>query len=487
MTYPGVIFWILLLWGAFSDGPVLLYLLVGSMAIGSLAVVPPGLTGGLTIQPESVCAVVFFIKLMRRRGAVTWMLDAALRLNKFLLLTVFLLICIVCTIFAPVLFAGIAVMPLRAVGGEIAPVPLALSGTNISQLGYLFLSVATVFGFARETQRPEFLPQLMKAFLICGFLLVITGLLDITAQRLGLEALLAPFRNATYSFLVDNVVGGYQRVIGLMPEASAYGPACVAIAAILTTLRPYYPAGLQRKLCVTLIFSLLLMGFLSTSTTAYAGMAAFFAVYGFDWCRRAISPRVRGRASLSIELAIAGAALLIMALVLAFDDSVLRGSMAMFDQTVFDKTATSSYIVRSYWNAVSWSDVSATYGMGVGVGSTRASDWVVALISNTGIAGAFVLGVVFLQTFLRRAGGDRYRAGVVTALKIALIVPLITETASSPVPDFGPVIAIMLGTITGISLTKSVKSAFGRAGKLNERAADDEDVSDFPMDATHSF
>ncbi|MDE8345433.1 MAG: hypothetical protein POH28_04550 [Acidocella sp.] len=481
MTYPGVIFWVLLLWGAVSRGPVLLYLLMGSLAIGSLAVVPPSLTGGVTIQPDSVCAAVFFVKTICRPHAARWMIDAALRPQKFLLLTMFLLICVVCTIFAPDLFAGIAVMPLRASGGELAPIALHHSAANVSQMGYLSLSAGTALAFAYAAQRPGFLAQIMRGYLVCGFVLVVTGLMDITAQRLGLESLLTPFRNATYSFLIDNVVGGYQRVIGLMPEASAYGPACVSAAAVLAMLRPLYPAGVQRNLCVGLLVALLLLGFLSTSTTAFASIAMFAVIYGADWCRRAASPRAVGRATLPVELAVAGALILAAALVLAFDDALLRGSMAMLDETVFDKTGTTSYLVRSYWNAVSWADVAASYGMGVGVGSTRSSDWVVALVSNTGILGAFTLGMVFLQAFLRNPGHDRQRAGVATALKFAMIIPLAAETVSSPVPDFGLGVAILLGTIAGVSLTRSSRAATSRV-----RAAyqpDDDNDLDIPAPA----
>lgn len=471
MTYPGVIFWILLLLGVVSDGPGLLYLLIGTTAIGTLSVVPPALTGGTTIQPESVCAVAFFVKLLCRPGAVTWMIDAALRFDKLLMLTVFLLICIVCTIFGPLLFQGIAIMPLRAAGAQLAPMPLQISSSNITQLGYITLSVATVFAFAFAVQAPGFLERVLNAFLICGALFVATGIADMLAQRFGAESLLVPFRNATYSLLIDNVLDGYQRVIGLMSEASAYGPGCITMLAILTMLRPYYRAGFQHRLCVALMFGLLLLGYLSTSTTAYAGIVVFFVAYGLDWCHRALYRGTRGRATLSLEFILVGGVVFSLACLVAFDDTVLRDTISLIDLTVFDKTATSSYIVRSYWNSVSWRDLFASYGFGVGVGSTRASDWVIAVLSNTGVLGGLALGILLLQTFLRRTGRDRFRAGIATALKVALIVPLATETVSSPVPDFGPVIAIMIGLIVGISLISPARQMAPEADETNERPA----------------
>ena len=103
-----------------------------------------------------------------------------------------------------------------------------------------------------------------------------------------MESLLEPFRNAEYAFLTNDAVGaGVRRVVGFTPEASAYGPICVEFAAATALLRTLYAEGRQRMFATIIAVSLVVMALLSTSSTAYGGLAVLGLVYAGNWIRRA--------------------------------------------------------------------------------------------------------------------------------------------------------------------------------------------------------
>ncbi len=59
---PVILFWVLLLIGMASRGPFIFYLLFGSMSFGSLAVIPPEITQGLSFTPPPIIALaIIFI------------------------------------------------------------------------------------------------------------------------------------------------------------------------------------------------------------------------------------------------------------------------------------------------------------------------------------------------------------------------------------------------------------------------------------------
>jgi hypothetical protein len=441
----------LLIWGAFSRKPVLLYLMLCSACVTTLAVVPPSITGGVTVQGVSVCALVFAAKLLLRRSAINWMLSAMLRFRQLGVLALFMLISFLGAFIFPRLFSGTAVIPFRPTGDIVLTSPLGPSPANLTQTAYLLLSVLTVFAIAYSARDPRFQQQVFKALLIGAAVVVLTGLADMFTDRFGLSGLLTPFRNATYNLLTDDDILGAKRVVGLMPEASAYGPTCLDFAVLLVMLRPYYPQRPQRIACLILSLALLLMSYLSTSSTAFVGLAVFGAVYLADLAGRMADRRRYGRASVTQEIAIGGIVILASLLILTFDHKVFDSTIQLFDHLVLDKSGSASFAVRSIWNHVAWQAMLSTGGLGIGLGAARASNWIVAVFSSTGFIGGALMAIFLAQTFLRPRGRDPYANGVTGAYKLALVVPLATMILSASATDFGILIAIIFGMITGIS------------------------------------
>ena len=55
--------------------------------------------------------------------------------------------------------------------------------------------------------------------------------------------------------------------------------------------------------------------------------------------------------------------------------------------TVLSKMQSSSGVERNSWNQQAWSNFRDSYGLGVGLGSARASGFALVLLSNVGLAG----------------------------------------------------------------------------------------------------
>jgi hypothetical protein len=62
---------------------------------------------------------------------------------------------------------------------------------------------------------------------------------------------------------------------------------------------------------------------------------------------------------------------------------------------VLKKTESSSFDERSMWTIVSLRALIDTFGIGVGLGGTRASNSLVAVASNVGLVGVFLyIGII---------------------------------------------------------------------------------------------
>jgi hypothetical protein len=133
----------------------------------------------------------------------------------------------------PRFFAHVEVVSMNS---EVSwATPLAPAVSNIAQSGYMVMSVGIALVFTLYGESAYFRRHYMRALLIGDFVLIASGVADMT---LG-GPLLEPFRNS-YALLVDVEVMGAKRVVGLMPEASIFGSTCVGAAANLVFLRPCF-------------------------------------------------------------------------------------------------------------------------------------------------------------------------------------------------------------------------------------------------------
>ena len=135
---------------------------------------------------------------------------------------------------------------------------------------------------------------------------------------------------------------------------------------------------------------LVLAVWLSTSSAAYVGLMLFGLVAVLEWIWRAavLHRSAPGRRGLTVEFWLAGGALAGLMLVILVAPGLLDPVVGLFDTMILRKTSSSSFAERNMWTATSWGAALRSYGIGVGVGSTRASSSVVGVVSSTGFLGA---------------------------------------------------------------------------------------------------
>jgi hypothetical protein len=449
---PIAIFWLMLAYGMVNRGPFIFAFLFCSMSFGSFSVIPPELTQKMSFTPPPIIALAIIVMYAGGRNGPGRILDLALRPSQCLLLFLFLITAIWTTIFMPRIFAGaVDVIPMRLEDGTYTAAPLYPTPQNISQLMYLVISILTALACALAFRSPVTRQHMLVGLCLGGAMVVFTGLLDL----IGLGASLDIFRTAAYDYLTDVEIANVKRIVGLMPEASAYGALSVSfLTAIYFFRRAIATRWIRRIAAPCLVVLLVLFSLLSTSSAAYGGLAVFGCMAVAEWAWRwLMTPRGSlAREGLLVEfwsfvLGLSAVYLLLLTVPALFDPFA-----RLIDTIIFQKTASDSYEERSMWTAVSLSALVETFGLGVGVGSTRASNGIVAVFSNCGVIGGLFFYGFVLQTLLRRSptGGDIDK-GLLNAVRYYLPPVIIIGALAGTTPDFGIMNACVFGLAAAVA------------------------------------
>jgi hypothetical protein len=124
----------------------------------------------------------------------------------------------------------------------------------------------------------------------------------------------------------------------------------------------------------------------------------------------------------------------------------------VIDEIIFNKPLSSSYYERSSWNTTAWETIASTWGLGVGFGSTRTSNWFAAIISNAGLIGAAFMALFLVQTFAARPiWRTALSSELLAGLKLSLLPALAMLGVTAPGPDFGLWMGVVFGAIAGVA------------------------------------
>lgn len=455
---PIIIFWAFALFGLFGNRALLLYLFFGSMAFGAFAVVPPELTGGLTLTPTPMVVLLIILRNLCDASGPYFFTVTALSPKRALWLFLFLLVAILATLFMPRLFYGeITIIPVRLLAFTLGE-PLAPSTQNFSQLAYLGISILGVLAFARMMLDEHMRQEALKAMCMGAALAIITGMLDYLSQYVPLSAVLEPFRTASYALMTEVQIMGGKRVVGLMPEASAYGNLCLCFLCLMYFLRhAMADRWLREQVAPGLVLLLLLFVWLSTSSSAYVGLFIFMltAVIDWAWRKSAGSADMLGHRGLGFEFWTATSGLTGVALVILFNPALLDPIIEKVNEMVLNKASTSSYEERSMWTAVGWQALLDSWGMGVGLGSTRTSNFAAAVFSNTGLIGGGLYFFFVYQTLRRRLSyrADGVNVAMMRGIRFAYVPVFIVALLAATTPDFGSYNAWLFGTALALAIT----------------------------------
>jgi hypothetical protein len=450
---PVAIFWALALLGLFGNRIFLIYLFFGCMPFAAFAVVPPQLTAGLTFTPTPIVALLIIGRyIVLSSKGLRFALSSLVSPRGLGLLGAFWLVAIVITMLMPHMFAGkILIAPMKMQLFEHTEY-LRPTTQNISQLAYLSISILGVVAFSRLMIDEKQRQHALRALCIGAGIAIATGLIDLTTHYIpSIKFLLEPFRTATYALMTEaKIEGGIRRVVGLTPEASTYGGLCVSLLTLLYFTRQAIADNFLRLKAVPVLCCLLVvMAYLSTSSAALAGLAVVGAFAGAEWILRAAKTRRGTRAGRELELEFWAAFLVVgfVLLVVVLKPSLFDPVISLVDNMIFKKRSTSSFEERSLWTRVSWQAAVNTFGLGVGMGGTRASSQFVAVVSNTGFLGALLFYGFVLQTALRRAyPGDDMAKTLLSGVRWAILPIMTGSLLAGTSADFGLANAWLYGT-----------------------------------------
>jgi hypothetical protein len=329
------------------------------------------------------------------------------------------------TVAAPLLFNGLPV--LLPGGKESTLIAGVVSGTNAAQLIYLALAVCIVVFLGRS---PHTGPQLLG--LAVG-LTVMLSMWRFAYQNFGVPFPEGLLDNSPAFAYIDTAPGGAPRFRGILSEPASLAISCL-VAIVYMLPRSFQARGWRRVGCLVVACSALFLGVISTSATfvvAGAIMAVIVALtFLFGFLIR--------RTSVGRLASVVACVLVIVAI------WVLPFIATYVELTISDKVGSSSYSDRSDSDAVAYEALLNTFGLGAGVGASRASSFFPGLLSATGVIGTLLFAAM-VTTLIRRSSALREYHPVIWALVSVLVVKIVSGPDLS---DPSGVLWISLGLLS---------------------------------------
>jgi hypothetical protein len=434
--------------------------LLGSLAFGSTAIVTIGFLGGASpliyvVFEAGVFAAAFLNRdVFKALGHIFKSITTAWIVLAFMIYATF------SALVFPRLFVGATnVFVASREQGGVFEVPLAPVSGNISQAGYLVLNCLTFFAVSLLLTRRFRLDDITRGFFLWGWLNAGMGMIDFIAKYGHLGDVLAPIRSGNFAMLTNVETSGFPRIAGAFSEASAFGG--VSLTCLAFSYTYWRRRRTRQSFWLTVITFFLLLA--STSTTAYAGLALLCIPVAFSIIRQFAFQSTR-RADLFIIFVFLFAVTAILA-TSVIRPQILTPAANLIDTVILEKSKSQSGQERAYWNEKSLQSVVDTNGIGVGLGSSRASSWPIAVVSQLGIIGLVLVG---LQTsmLIRGMRGLRGRLepkadAAVASARASTLAGLVSAALAGEAADPGIVFFITLAIIavSRVYITENINRA----------------------------
>jgi len=405
------------------------------------------LANGSSVLPSIEAVLLLAIRCVmpthRRLGTLRASLDANLPLLLFTAYGVG------GALVLPFIFAGaLDVAPLRPIFSldPFATAPLGFTPQNLTSAGYLFTTALGAVCAFVAIQAPGAEARVARTVAVIAITHATLGYIGILSAGTPLAAVLDVFRNGLYNQL-DQEVAGLARMNGIFAEASTFAGYGFIYFVFATELWLRRIDERWTRIASLLMFSALVI---STSTTAYIGLAAYLAMLVI---RQILFPTTIPFAKLAAIMAgllVATAAILA---VLVTRPEYLKVVDVVYRMMLVNKAESESGLVRLMWARQGIEAFWVSGGIGVGIGSFRSSSLGSAILGSMGLIGvatyaAQMLRVIqpFRQSTFVTTGNPRTDVGVAAAWTvIAMSIP---SFVSAPSPDPG----LNWGLLVGIAL-----------------------------------
>ena len=329
----------------------------------------------------------------------------------------------------------------------IISIPLQPSSGNISQPALLTLAALCFVALAALFRNRPDEKAVLRALVTVTLVNFLLGWIDVASATFGVEFLLEPIRTANYDIMTNNYMAGIRRMIGGMPEASSYGAFSLGLFGFWLH---YWITG-PRRTANTIMFLIATSAVLrSTSSGAYVAVVLLLGVYSIGWAILAGRGKVSPRAASLIFSGVIGVWVCAITIVAGYQ--LVEPITAFFDTTLLDKLDSDSGVERMGWNTQALKNFSDTWFLGAGLGSVRASNWLVSCLGSIGILGtAFYLA--FLGSLARAPAdsGNHMRDALVQSLKIGGLALIIAALMTASTPNLGTFFYVIAGICAGLS------------------------------------
>ena len=401
--------------------------------------------GGSSVTPAKLFLAFFVLRLASMRDGLG-ALVAELSPRRVLFIYLVLLIWVVgSAVLLPRLFEEMTeVFSLTRSDIDIGAIPLKPSSGNITQAVYAIGSFVIALGVCVLARKQGAYATILTGFLLVTGLDIFMAVADLVTSATHTEFLMDAIHTGNYTFLTSDESGGLKRISGSFSEASAFATFSLELLAInvslfLSRVRPWLTGGYSLVLAVLL--------FLSTSSTAYVGLAVLGAAFGVAAVWSFVA---HGSARpLKILALSAGVGVFVGCLAFLVVPSLMMAIWNLLDVSLFQKGQTESALERGELNTQATKIFFDTYGLGAGVGSTRASNFVLVLASNLGIIGLGLFAILMLALAFLRLRPDLTAddAKIVRAARVGMLAALVPATLIGTIFDLGPLFYILVGVI----------------------------------------
>jgi hypothetical protein len=433
---------LLILW----KGPKLgFYLFCPATLLGAAAAIKLPAMGGASIQPAHLLLGFLAISILWQPSLRQAALKSLVFPNAGFWFTLFVVYGCISAFFLPRIFANLTYVFSLARYDDVVGIqilPLAPRSSNITQAAYLignFVCFAVVAAYARMGGGLI----IARAIVVTAALCLVFAAADILTYATDTQDLLSFIRNANYRMLSDAEIGGFKRIVGSFSEAGAYSYAALGLYAFTLALwLEAYPLKYLGLLSALLLATILM----STSSTAYAAVLVFSLIVLLG----CLSRSARGAAT-QRQISYIGWTFLVLPMVLMATmllSGVWNTITTLFDATITNKLESQSGIERMLWNGQALVTFLDTAGLGAGVGSVRASSFIIALAASVGLPGAFLFGAFFYRLVripVAQANSRTAQTIVARAGGAACIALLIAATISAGGTDLGLFFSVAAG------------------------------------------
>ncbi|WFP75880.1 hypothetical protein [Mesorhizobium sp. WSM4906] len=446
-SIPGLAVCAAVLIVAYYSRGMLIIGLMASLAFGSTAAMTLTSLGGSTPLIYTLFAALLVTAVTARRYVWFELGSVFGSIRSIWILMSLMTYAIIGAWLLPRLFAGQTVVFVQSkTRGAVVEASLAPVSANTSQTGYFILGGLTAIALCMLFLHSDRIDQLRRGFFLWCGLHAGMGLIDFFGKCAGAGDLLAPIRTASYALLTDAVEAGFSRIAGAFSEASSFAAASLACLAFCYT----YWRKTKSRLAQWLAAILLFLTILSTSSTAYIGLTILCVPVAFSMSASVLRGRFE-REEILIFAIMAFGVVTVLGVSL-YDAGALDPFIRLINSTIINKANSSSGEERTYWNVKSLQSFLDTSGLGVGFGSSRASSWPIAVLSQLGLFGSLMVAIL-VAVLVSGVGRARERLdpetdAVVLSVRNAALASIVANSVSGGSADPGMLFFIAFAAVS---------------------------------------